>query len=264
MAPATGRVTESDSAAAAHAARSKINWRKIGEFEGNRLAGYVPTKNGVLLGHSGVTIGMGVDLGSMNEGSLDALDIAQTLKDKLRPYLGFQGAAAQEKLKADALRLDQEEVDQLNAAVQRSQVDALRRAYNAAVGPNGMTFDDLPEPAQTVIASVKFQWGDIWHRKNSEVQKFWKAAVAQDWAAAHAVLRQWTPGTYRTRRNAEADYLALLAARDERRQADPGVDTVGSMLMATAAEPTTSTQSRHRPCIGATLFGLARKLWNIS
>lgn len=207
------QVAANDSGAeggAGSATKGKINWRKIGEFEGNRVEGYVPAQHGVPLGHSGVTIGMGVDLGSMTEGSLDALDIAQTLKDKLRPYLGLRGAAAQEKLKANALRLDQEEVDKLNAAVQKSQIDALRKEYDAAMGPSGTKFDGLPEPAQTVIASVKFQWGDIWHHPNPEVQKFWKAAVAQDWAAAHAVLRQWTPGTYRTRRNAEAAYLAPL------------------------------------------------------
>ena len=264
MVPATGGETESDGAAEARATASKINWRKIGELEGNRLDGYVPAQHGVPLGHSGVTVGMGVDLGSMKEGSLDALDIAQTLKNKLRPYLGLQGAAAQKKLKTDALRLDQDEIDQLNAAVQRSQIDALRRKYDAAVGPDGIKFNDLPEPAQTVIASVKFQWGDIWHHKNPEVQRFWTAAVAQDWAVLHAVLRQWTPGAYRTRRNAEADYLALLAARDERRPADPSADVGGSTPVAAAAESAPSTRNSYSPGIGATLFGLARKFWNIS
>jgi hypothetical protein len=194
----------------------KINWRKIGEFEGNTLTGYVPRdRNGNVLGASGVTIGMGVDLGALDERVLEALDLSVSLEEKLRPYLGLKRDAAVDKLKAMPLKLSADEVEPLNAAVQVAQVTALQRAYDVAIGPDGMRFGELPEPAQTVIASVKFQWGSIWHRAdNANIVSFWRAAIARDWRQMEAVLRGWTPTTYHTRRNAEADYLRPLLSAD--------------------------------------------------
>ncbi len=253
MAPAIDTETEGEGGdAGAGSTESKINWRRIAAFEGNRLDGYVPTKGGLPLGHSGVTVATGVDLGAMTEAGLDTLDIPRALKGKLRPYLGLRGAAAEAKLKRAPLHLEQSEAEQLNTAVWKSQADALRRHYNAATGARRARFDDLPEPAQTVIASVKFQWGDIWRHKNPEVRKFWAAVVAQDWVEAQAVLRQWAPGTYRTRRNAEADYLAPLTRREERPAGDAGAGASGSALAAAPAAATVPIGSG------------ARKFWNNS
>lgn len=195
-----------------NAGSCNINWRKIGEFEGCRLKGYVPKdKTGDVLGESGVTIGMGVDLGALDETALDALGLATALNQTLRPYLGLKQGAAVEKLTSAPLQLSADEVDELNAAVQLAQIGTLRLAYDHAVGSDAVRFEDLPEPAQTVIASVKFQWGNIWHRvDNANIVNFWHAAVAQDWRQMETVLRDWTPATYRTRRNAEADYLRRL------------------------------------------------------
>jgi len=100
---------------------SKVNWKKIGEWEGNALNGYIPKKGNQIIGNSGVTVGIGVDLGQMNQQSLDGLDIPQNLKDKLQPYLGLKRADAERKLDGDPtkgiapapLTLSQDEVDQL-------------------------------------------------------------------------------------------------------------------------------------------------------
>jgi hypothetical protein len=194
----------------------KINWRKIAEFEGNAASGYVPMdRSGNIIGESGVTIGMGIDLGAFDETALDALGLQLSLNEKLRPYLGLKRTAAIDKLEKAPLRLTLEEVDTLNAAIQAAQVAPLQRAYDAAVGPDGPRFDNLPEPARTVIASVKFQWGNIWHRvDNANIVSFWRAAVAQDWRQMETVLRGWTPATYHTRRNAEADCLRPLLSAD--------------------------------------------------
>lgn len=195
---------------------SKVNWQMIGQLEGNKLAGYVPARNGVALGRSGVTIGMGVDLGQMDRESLDAVDVSPSVKERLRPYLALKGATAQAKLKSEPLRLSQDDVDRLNAAVQKAQIGELRRRYDEAVGADGTKFDALPEQAQTVIASVKFQNGNIWAatHKNANVRKFWKAATARDWAAMQSVLRAWTPRTYRTRRDKEAAYLDPIVSQE--------------------------------------------------
>jgi hypothetical protein len=190
----------------------KIDWRMIGELEGNALDGYVPCRGGVPLGASGVTIGMGCDLGALDREALSALGLPQPLKDALQPYLRRKGADAQNILAAAPLHLAPDDVDRLNAAVQRAQVDALRRAYDKAAGPDSTRFDDLPPAVQTVIASVKFQWGNIWsaRHKSAAVRAFWRAAVARDWRGMQAVLRGWTPATYKTRRDKEADYLAAI------------------------------------------------------
>ncbi len=192
---------------------STVNWTKIGEWEGNRLSGYVPrNKDGTVLGASGVTIGMGVDLGEMGRSMLDGLDIPQPLKDMLGPYLGHKGHAAEGALSAP-LTIAPDDADRLNAAVQAATVDLVRQRYDAAVGPNGAKFDELPESAQTVIVSVAFQWGSIWARSAPpDIPMFWRAAVARDWEQAVSVLRSWAPkpwrgAIYRTRRLAEADYL---------------------------------------------------------
>ncbi len=214
--------------------RSKVNWLMIGELEGNKLAGYVPERNGVALGSSGVTIGMGVDLGQMDQQALDALDVAQSVKDKLKLYLGLKGAAAQAKLKSAPLELAQNDVQELNAAVQTRQIDELRRGYDQAVGASGAKFDDLPEEAQTVIASVKFQNGNIWAstHKNPNVAKLWKAATQRDWATMQSVLRNWTPKDYKTRRNKEADYLEPIVTRHTGQPAAPvGESAAGSLTV---------------------------------
>jgi GH24 family phage-related lysozyme (muramidase) len=191
-----------------------VNWAKIGEWEGNRLTGYLPTDSGGnVLGVSGITIGMGVDLGQMDSCALDALDIAQALKETLKPYLGLKSDAALEALQVP-LTITQDESDQLNAAVQTAKVHLVRQRYDAVVGPNAIEFDHLPEPAQTVITSVAFQWGSIWARSSPpDIPMFWNAVTRQDWAKAAAVLRDWAPkpwrgAIYRTRRLSEADYLA--------------------------------------------------------
>ena len=203
----------------------------IGELEGNALDGYVPSRGGVPLGASGVTIGMGCDLGALDRKALDALDLPQPLEDALQPYLGRKGVDARNILAAAPLHLAPEEVDGLNAAVQSAQIDALRRAYDKAVAPDGAGFDELPEAAQTVIASVKFQWGNIWSakHKSAAVRTFWQAATGGDWRKMQAVLRDWTPATYKTRCDKEADHLAAIAvAKDTQPAAGEGASLTGS------------------------------------
>jgi len=66
-------------------------------------------------------------------------------------------------------------------------------------------FEDLPSEAQTVIASVFFQYGSL----KSETPKFWKAAVSQDWKEVLKILRNFED-EYAPRRNLEADVLQKI------------------------------------------------------
>lgn len=195
-----------------------VDWNFIGQQEGSSLDGYtVKGNDGVPSPNSGVTVGTGIDLGSRNQSDLDQLGLPDELEAKLEPYLGLKGSDAQDKLDSDPLTLTQAEADALTQAVQTHDLNTLRNAYNDAVGPMGVQFDDLPPPeAQTAIADVATQWGPTFGTKgNSYAQQFWQAATEQDWVEAESVLREWAPQAYNgtsfaNRRNAEADLLGRL------------------------------------------------------
>jgi len=175
-----------------------------------------------LHGRGTPTVGVGVDLGARGPADLEALGLSSELRKKLLPYLGLKGVSARAELDRAPLVLSASEVDELNIAVMRGELARLRETYDRAVGPNGVRFDDLPSEAQTAIADVAFQWGPgFGERNNSFARRFWEAATSEDWKNAELILREWAPQayhgqTYRRRRNAEADLLAIL-------QSDQGV-----------------------------------------
>ena len=126
-----------------------IDWTFIGREEGERLNGYVPDQAG---SNSGVTIAGGVDLSAWNIGSLSGLPLS--LRTKLNPYLGLRGRAAVAYLAANPLTLTNFEADALDAFARAAEVDLLTGRYDR---DGQVTFDELPDRAQTVIASVAFQ-----------------------------------------------------------------------------------------------------------
>jgi hypothetical protein len=178
-----------------------IDWGFIAKLEGASNCGYVPDASA---SRSGVTIASGVDLSAENDFSIRGLP--DDLRARLRPYLGLTGAAALAALRDTPLALTDNEVATLNAYVDGHAALAIQRAYNAMLGGVGgapTIFADLPAAAQTVIASVAFQYGDLARR----CPNFWSRAVAQDWAGCIAELRNFGD-RYDTRRHKEADYLA--------------------------------------------------------
>ena len=88
---------------------SNIDWNFISEREGSRiLTGYVPDAKG---SKSGVTIATGFDLGARKASDLAGL--SKAIINKLTPYLGIKGAAAQDVAKdlnitdAEAKKIDE-------------------------------------------------------------------------------------------------------------------------------------------------------------
>jgi hypothetical protein len=184
-----------------------IDYEFISEREGGRVtSGYVPAAS---VSQSGVTIATGFDLGARNEADLTRLALPKTLIDKLKPYLGKKKQAAQELLKKTLLTITEDEAELIDKAVKSAQVMQLKARYLAeAANKNKVDFFDLPYEAQTVIASVSFQYGDL----SKRAPKFWLAVAAQNWTDAVATLRKFGD-LYRTRRNLEADLLDdLLSA----------------------------------------------------
>lgn len=68
---------------------------------------------------------------------------------------------AQEKLKAVPLILTQAQAQYIDKSVKSAHISALKKKYNGAVKTKKL-FDALPPEAQTVIASVSFQYGVDW------------------------------------------------------------------------------------------------------
>jgi len=160
--------------------------------------GYVPNPQ---KSKSGVTVGIGFDIGQRNEHDLDRLDLPEGLKEKLRPYLKLEGEKAQGYLKKNPLSISVQEAELLYQKSKEDTLKKLEKSYNE--NSSGVKFRDLPKQAQTVITSVAFQYGD---NLKKVTPLFWKQVTQQDWSAALKNLRNFGDD-YRTRRNLEADYL---------------------------------------------------------
>jgi len=174
-----------------------IDWPFIDTLEGDELTGYVPDPNG---SKSGVTIACGVDLSAETLTSIAGLP--SELQQQLTPYLGLTGQDAVAALQAQPLTITQADADTLNAYVDAAAITRLTSQYD---GASTVTFDALPDQAQTVIASVAFQYGNLGVR----CPKFWGRAIVQDWPGCVAELRNFGDA-YPSRRNKEADYLAAI------------------------------------------------------
>lgn len=175
----------------------EIDWAFIGTLEGRSLVGYVPNPTG---SRSGVTVAIGVDIGQWTTRQLQMSTLPESLKRILTPYIGLIGADAVSALATLPLTITDAQADLLDAEDRGTEMDALDVLYRNAAGTG---FDGLPGAAQTVIASVAYQYGPSLGRR---CPHFWAAAVTQDWPSMVVELRNFGDA-YRTRRKAEADYL---------------------------------------------------------
>jgi type VI secretion system secreted protein VgrG len=184
-------------------------------LEGCVAKGYVPTRTrppnkGDVIGQSGATIGIGVDLGQRNENDLIRLGLPDDLIAKLRPYLGKRCRDAQAVLAECPLYLSTNEVEELSAAVIAETIERIAARYDAAVQgkPNACRFDALPWQAQTVITSLAYQYGDNLPRATP---RFWKHVTDRNWCAVILELENFGD-KYGSRRRKEARLLREMIA----------------------------------------------------
>lgn len=178
-----------------------IDYKFISDLEGGqKLKGYVPAAGD---SKSGVTIATGFDLGARNESDLKGLGITGSLLTKLKPYLGKQKKDAVDYLKRNPLTISKADADKVDKAVKSKDVTSIKSKYNAAISTGKAKFDSLFGEAQTVIASVGFQYGPNFKTK---APSFWKHITAQDWDKAIAELKKFGD-KYPTRRKKEATLL---------------------------------------------------------
>lgn len=162
------------------------------QFEGNVYNAYVPP-----VGQSGVTIGIGVDLGHMNFArSLES----NTLREKIAPYYGKFRDAALDELDKRPLMLRKEEVDYLSFLAIETHLEELKRWYNEA---SLVPFSMLTDNQKAVMMSVKYQYGNVRRR----TPKFWGFCVSRDWHGAYSELMNFGDA-FPTRRRREAALLA--------------------------------------------------------
>lgn len=150
----------------------KIDYKFLSDREGGgKTKGYVPVAN---KSKSGVTVATGFDLGRRSESDLKALGLSTTLINKLKPYAGKKSKDAQDILKKTPLVLNANQVAEIDKAVKNKHVQEIKQKYNAAIKAGSTKFEDLPPEAQTVIASVSFQYGT---NLKSAAPKFWEAVT---------------------------------------------------------------------------------------
>lgn len=175
-----------------------IDWHFIGTLEGRNLTGYVPDPEHSM---SGVTIATGCDLGAMR--FTDLTNLGPGLAQALCAYVGLSGERAVQALKDRPLTITDAEANKIDQTTFANTVEAVRSHYDAAVGPGA--WDGLPDEAQTVIASVTFQYGTPWIR----TPNFWTAAVAKNWNRVYGCLCHFGDA-YQTRHDKEAAYIKSL------------------------------------------------------
>lgn len=169
-----------------------IDYGFIKEREGTRLQGYVPDPEN---SESGVTISSGFDLGCRNILDLKRLELDEALIEKLTPYLGKKRYDALTFLNNCPLEISPSQSTEIYRKVKKESTRRLIQRYNQ---DSLVKFKCLPKEAQTVIASVYYQFGNkIWN------YNFGEHILHQDWQATYDELMNFGC-EYPSRRKKEA------------------------------------------------------------
>ena len=159
---------------------------------------------------SGVTIGVGVDLGQQApEAYKDRLrnfGIKQELIAKLEPYMGLIRGQAIEKLKEKPLSLSKQEVEQIVAEMKNEMLKDLVREYDRLTEKieGRREFKELAIQEQTILFSRKWQNGNLQNPASKAIAKSFSLGLVQD--ALDKLVPENYPGQGK-RINKEHDYL---------------------------------------------------------
>jgi len=168
----------------------------IEDREGFKIIGYVPDAEG---SKSGVTIASGFDLGARKLSDLNGLP--EEIINKLEPYLGLKGNEAISKAKQ--LKITREEGRIINKFAKKESLQKLEKKWNK---DSKIKFNELNIEQATVLASVAFQYGSSFKRKDGTQMNFYKLALDNDWQGVYDELVDFGD-RYPTRRKEEAKLL---------------------------------------------------------
>lgn len=159
---------------------------------------------------SGVTIGVGVDLGQQApEAYKDRLrnfGIKQELIAKLEPYMGLIRGQAIEKLKEKPLSLSKQEMEQIVAEMKNEMPKDLVREYKDLTADikNHRDFKELAIEEQTILFSRKWQNGSLRPAASQSI------ANLSLWAWFGTRLTSWFLPIIRGRKNESTRSMIIL------------------------------------------------------
>jgi len=123
--------------------------------EGNlkiQTSGYIPKHaDGQIMGVSGVTVGIGIDLGQQSEEQLRKDGVPDRILNQLKPFLGLKRADADNKLKTTSLNLTPEDALELSRKVQVRTIKEIESKYPK--------FKEISPEGRAVILSLTYQYG---------------------------------------------------------------------------------------------------------
>lgn len=166
------------------------------------------------MGVSGVTIGVGVDLGQQSVTELRELALSPSLLDKLEVYVGLTGRAAVIALYGQPLSITADQARALTQAVQNRYLETVVIPwFDRYCGESG-AFAALPWQAQTVVYSLVYQCGPRGALRRGP--KTILALSDHDWTHAAAYLCDaggWN-GEYLGRRKKEGQLLRTIGENE--------------------------------------------------
>lgn len=194
---------------------------------GRKKQGYVPA---AATSKSGVTIATGFDLGARSRSDLVALGFPAALIATLEKYCGKKSTEAESFLKKNPLTVTEAEAATIDRISKQQAKALIVSRYNHAVQvtPGAPRFEQLPGEAQTVIASLAFQYGDLAKR----CPRVWGFVTNRQWKATVNELRDFGDA-YSTRRKKEADLLSRIVA---------GAVAIKPTVVAVVPQPAAPTQ----------------------
>lgn len=201
---------------------SNIDWDFIQEREARREDAYIDPR----FPEAGVTIGVGFDLGQWELSDIKAAGLSANSIAGLAPFMGLKGTAAAAALReakrsrggADIVISDRE-IDLLKNHGRRHIIGLLRARFDANRAPDVPPFDQLPAEAQTVLASVAWQYGPALPVRTP---RFWAHLTSGDFAAAVRELEAFGDAHPSRRRKEAALLERLLRPTAESRSAGKG------------------------------------------
>ena len=154
-----------------------VNFNFIKKQEGgDSLKGYIVKG----FDKSGVTVGVGFDLGQYNANELSGLP--DSITDKLKPYLGLKGKDAEKRLNEIPLKITQKESDIINKFIKTKILTKLKEDWEKS--SSDISFDELSTEQATAVANIAFQYG------NTKILSFdfWEYATNNEWGKVYKEL----------------------------------------------------------------------------
>lgn len=188
--------------------RGYIPCRRLSGGTAN-YTGREPVTDYEAMGASGVTVGVGVDLGQQTVSQLRRWGVSDGTLDAILIYIGLQRGAALRALRNRPLTLTVEQARELTDAEHRGYMDDVVVPWWDRRAPS-RPFASLPWQAQAVVFSLAYQCGTKGAERRGPVTL--TAMRRGEWRKASAALldRDGWGGEYLGRRAAEGRLLQEL------------------------------------------------------